>query len=201
MGKASRRKRDRVFKNDNQQTKQVSALSRMIKRWKLFLARNKMIVRSCAIFMFTVGTFVLVFSWLVETDTLFALLSFTAHSAAFVLNLFGGNVEVSGSVLASDRCALNIVNECTAIIPMMILLCAIVAYPSRFNHKLLGLVLGLPLLFLLNLIRVVSLFYVSTYFKNYMDTAHLLIWQPLMILAVIAIWLIWASKVGYVRKT
>ena len=200
MGKASRRKRERVF-GDEDQTTQVNALSQIIQRLRLFLIRNKVIVRSCAIFMFTVGAFVLVFSWLVETDTLFALLSFTARSSAFVLNIFGNNVEVDGSILASDRCALNIVNECTAVIPMMILLCAIIAYPSRVNHKLLGLALGLPVLFLLNLIRVVSLFYVGTYFANYMDTVHLLIWQPLMILAVIAIWLIWASKVGYVRKT
>ena len=199
MGKASRHKRERP-REERILARKKNRSYPAIERFWLFLRRNEVAVRSCAVFAVLVGVFVFVVSRVVETNALFTLLSFTARSTGSVLNVFGSDVHVDGSIIHSEEFSMNIVNECTAMIPMIILLCAVLAYPSGIKHKCLGLAIGLPILFLLNLIRVVSLFYIGIHFESFFETAHLLMWQPIMILAVIAIWLTWVQKVVYVRK-
>lgn len=169
-------------------------------RLKLFLVRNRIWLRSGLIFALCVGVSIFVFSSLVETNALFGFLAFTARSTGFVLNALGNGVQIEGIRVYSGDFSIMIVNECTAIVPMIILFSAIVAYPSKMTQKLLGLVIGLPGLFLINLVRTVSLFYIGTWSQSFLDTAHLLVWQPMMVLAVIVIWYIWAEKVVHVRK-
>ena len=172
----------------------------LVESIKLFLARNQIWLRPGLVFACCVGVSIFVFSRLVETNALFGFLAFTAQSTGFVLNALGNGVQIDGSRVSSGDFSIMIVNECTAIVPMIILLSAIVAYPSRMTQKVLGLAIGLPGLFLINLVRTVSLFYIGTWYESFLDTAHLLIWQPVMVLAVIVIWYIWAEKVVHVRK-
>ena len=84
---------------------------------------------------------------------------------------------------------------------MIILLCAVFSYPCKIKGKLLGIAIGMPALFLLNLIRMVTLFYIGTFLPGFFETTHILVWQSLMILAVIAIWFIWAEKVVHVKSS
>ena len=198
MGKASRRKRERFQES---QTGDSGSGNNQVRHLVSLLQSNRIIVRSCLIFTLSITAFVFIFSRLVESNALFAFMSFTARSAGFMLNLLGSDVHVDGNLVTSDTFSISIVNECTAAMPMIILCCGVFAYPSSFRHKLLGLALGLPGLFVFNLIRVVSLFYIGTFLGDFLDTAHLLIWQPLMILAVIAIWLVWAGKAAYVQRS
>lgn len=198
MGKASRRKKGRLEEARVKGSREKRQ-ARQEGRVKLFLRRNKRGVRAGLIFAASVGVSIFIFSRLVETEALFAFLAFTAQTTGFVLNILGMNVEVNGSLISSGNSAIVVVNECTAIVPMIIFLCAILAYPSNIKHKLLGLPIGLLALFLLNLIRLVSLFYIGAFSQSFLETAHLLIWQPLMILAVVVIWLVWVGRIAHVQ--
>jgi len=60
----------------------------------------------------------------------------TAESSAFTLNLFGANVRTSGTIVASDRFAYNIVVECTAIGPLILYVGAVLAFPTHMRSKL-----------------------------------------------------------------
>jgi exosortase/archaeosortase family protein len=49
----------------------------------------------------------------------------------------------------------------------------------------------------LNVIRLVSLFYIGTYAPKQLDLFHLLIWQGVMILSVVMLWLFWVRRWGH----
>ena len=193
MGKASRRKRVRSI-----EISRKPASTGLEHRLKSFMQHNKIAVRSLCIFTVCAGLSIFAYTTLLDTNSLTPLLSLTARSTGFVLDILGANVDVDGVLISSDDFSMSIVSECTGIIIMLILLSAILAFPSTASHKALGIATGIPILFLLNLIRTVSLFYIGTSFPSLFDTAHLLVWQSLMILAAIAIWLTWMRRAAHV---
>lgn len=192
MAKTKRHRRARGTKRG----RPVSLLERL----KLFLQRNRVGVRACLVFAICIGLSILAYYKLVETEGMLSLRTFVARSTGAILNLFGTDAQVDGTVVSSADFSMKIVNECTGIVSMLILFCAVIAYPSKIKGKLLGLGMGLPALFSLNLVRMVSLFYIGAFLPGVFETAHILVWQSLMVLAVIAIWFVWAQKVVHARS-
>ena len=123
-----------------------------------------------------------------------ALSRWTADSTARVLNVFGASVSTNGTVVGSSDFAYQIVAECTAIGPIILFAGAVIAYPASFKSKLLGITIGLVFLTVLNLVRLVSLFYIGAVFPEYLPMAHLLVWQAAIIISAIVAWLFWVEK-------
>ena len=193
MSRAKRHKKGRVIRREHH----VSLLQRL----RLFLQRNRVGVRSYLIFVVCISLSIFAYSKLVETDSMLSLRIFVANSTGTILNALGTGVQVDGTLVSSADFSMIIVNECTGIISMIILLCAFFSYPCKIKGKLLGIAIGMPTLFLLNLIRVVTLFYIGTFLPNFFETTHILVWQSIMILAVIAIWIVWTEKVVHVQSS
>ena len=166
---------------------------------KQFLSRYKMVIRSCTVFFILIGGFTFLYSRLIISRSFDTYLGFNARVTGILLNLTGSGVSVKDTVVSSPQFAFQIVDLCTAIMPMMIFTAAIIAFPSTFKQKLLGLLLGLAGIFLINQIRLVSLFYIGTYIPSILEMMHMLVWQALMILLTIGIWLGWAYR--HVRTT
>ena len=111
------------------------------------------------------------------------------------MNLFSASVQVDGVLISSPDYSMRIVTECTGLVPMAIIVCAVLAYPGTVKQKAIGATLGLVALFVLNLVRTVSLFFIGGHFSSsFFNTAHFLIWQPVMIVVAIALWLFWVEK-------
>ena len=162
---------------------------------KAFLRRNWVVVKGCLIFGGCVLAFMLIYSRLVDNEALAGFLAFTAEAAALVLNILGASVEVDGTLILSRDFSMGVVTGCAGIVPMAILASAVLAYPCRAKRKAIGLALGVAVLFVLNLVRIVALFFIGSNFSSgFFDTAHFLIWQPVMIGAAIVLWLLWVEK-------
>jgi len=56
------------------------------------------------------------------------------------------------------------------------------------------------ILFVLNLVRTVSLYYIGAHIPVFFDTAHFVVWQAAMILAVVILWLVWVGRIVNVRS-
>ena len=123
----------------------------------------------------------------------------TAVSAAFPLQLLGTDVDVRGTIVASDDFAYRIVAECTLAGPLVLYLAAVLAYPASLASKASGVALGLLAIGALNLARLVSLFYVGTYAPQHLDVAHLVVRQGVMVLSVVVLWLYWVQRSGRAR--
>jgi exosortase/archaeosortase family protein len=165
----------------------------------LFWSRYGKIVVPCVVFFALVGIFIFIYSRLLTSGPFHAFMAYTAQVTGFLLDLTGRDTTVRDTVVSSRQFAFQIVDLCTAIMPMMILTAAIVAFPSRIKEKAFGLLIGLAGIFVVNEIRLISLFYIGIYLPDIFETAHLLVWQSLMILVAIGLWLIWVYK--YVRTS
>ena len=118
-----------------------------------------------------------------------------ARSADFILRLLGNNTHVIDQIISSDTFRLEVIPSCTGMYLLSVYLSGVIAYPSRWSTKLIGFILGLIGIFVTNTIRLVSLFFVGIHFPAFLDTFHLLIWQSLMIVFILFLWLFWIVKV------
>lgn len=115
-----------------------------------------------------------------------------ARMSGIVLRLFGEEAVVSGCVVSSPRFAVTIYNGCNGLITSLVLVSGILAFPARWSAKIVGVAGGLFAIQLINLVRIVSLFYIGVFFPEHFNDAHIFIWQSLVILAGISLWIIWA---------
>lgn len=70
------------------------------------------------------------------------------------------------------------------------------AFPgSIIDRKLRFLAVGLPVIFILNLLRILTTIYVMlTFGFRYFDVVHTLLWREGLIIAVVLIWYVWLRK-------
>ena len=125
----------------------------------------------------------------------------TANWTSQALNLLGTSTRVDGTILSSNRFAVNIVAECTAVGPLVLFVGAVVAYPAPLKAKMLGAVLGLVVLTVVNLFRIMSLFWIGMAYPEYLNVAHLLVWQTAIILLAIVLWLFWVERFAGARHS
>ncbi len=124
------------------------------------------------------------------------ILPFTGYLAtvsAAIMQLFDSDVESVGDIIrsASTGQAVQIAAGCNGVEAMIILFSAIFAFPSSFKHKIYGCIFGFFGIQILNLVRIISLYYLLQWDKNWFDWFHLYLWQALIILDALIIWLIW----------
>ena len=117
-----------------------------------------------------------------------------ATAGALMLNLLSFKATVSGTMLQVEGFAAQIDDVCTGIFVVAIYLAAVLAYPSRLADKLKGCLLGASAILILNLIRVISLMYIGRYLPELFETAHLLIWQSLIIFSALFVWIYWTER-------
>jgi exosortase H (IPTLxxWG-CTERM-specific) len=119
-----------------------------------------------------------------------------AKAAGTVLSMLGEEIAVVGCDLRSPRFAVTIYNGCNGLITSLIFVAGVFAFPASLRAKTIGVVCGLVAIQLINLLRIISLFYIGVFLPPLFDEAHIFIWQSLVILAGIALWIAWARYVA-----
>ena len=117
-----------------------------------------------------------------------------ARASGAVLNLLGQGVTREGTILRSPRFAVNIRNGCNGVEAMLIFLAAVVAFPAPWRSRLLGLALGSVAIQAVNLVRVVALFLTGAYLPRLFDASHTVVWQTIVILFAVVLWIFWANR-------
>jgi len=132
----------------------------------------------------------------VDTALVAPYTAFIARLSGSALRLLGEQATVAGCVVSSPRFAVTIFNGCNGLITSLIFISGVLAFPARWSAKAIGVVGGLLAIQLINLVRVVSLFYIGIYFPALFNDAHIVIWQSVVILAGVALWIAWAELVA-----
>lgn len=117
-----------------------------------------------------------------------------ATVSGVTLDLLGQDVTREGTVIRSPRFAVNIENGCNGVETMLIFMSAVLAFPASWRSRLAGLGIGLVAIQGINLVRVVALFLTGAYLPSLFDASHTVIWQTLVILSGVLLWLLWASR-------
>jgi exosortase H (IPTLxxWG-CTERM-specific) len=117
-----------------------------------------------------------------------------ARASGAALNLLGQQVSRHGTVIESRRFAVNIRNGCNGVEAMLIFLAAVLAFPAAWRSRLVGLALGIAAIQVINLVRVVALFLTGAYWPRLFAASHTVIWQSIVILCGVLLWVYWASR-------
>jgi exosortase H (IPTLxxWG-CTERM-specific) len=116
-----------------------------------------------------------------------------ARACVTLVTLFDANAAALGKVLWNPATGFGVSIEpgCNGVEACLILFAAIVAFPSSWKHRAWGLGLGFVAVQALNVIRVISLFYLGQWNATAFRIAHEFLWQGLIMLDVLVVWLLW----------
>lgn len=117
-----------------------------------------------------------------------------ARASGVALQLIGQDVTLDGTILRGPRFSVNIANGCNGVETMLIFMAAVLAFPASWRSRLAGLGIGLVAIQGINLVRVVALYLTGAYLPSLFDASHTVIWQTLVILSGVLLWLLWAGR-------
>jgi exosortase/archaeosortase family protein len=87
-----------------------------------------------------------------------------------------------------------VVTACTGLFATGLYLIAVLLFPASWRARLSGCIVGVCVLFVVNVVRLVSLYYVGVHWPSVLDAVHQVVWQSLVIAIVVAMWLLWAGR-------
>jgi exosortase H (IPTLxxWG-CTERM-specific) len=133
---------------------------------------------------------------ILEPAEKYVILPFTsliADVSSWIIQLFDPNVEAFRNVIrnATTGFGVRIERGCNGVEALIILFAAIFAFPAPFKNKMIGFVIGFFAIQGLNLVRIISLFYLGQWNQVAFEWFHLYLWQALIILDALVVWLIW----------
>jgi exosortase H (IPTLxxWG-CTERM-specific) len=115
-----------------------------------------------------------------------------AAVSAWLVTVADPGVTATGNVLRSTHgFAVSIEAGCNGVEATLVLAAAMLAFPAPWQKKLVGLAAGIVAVQGLNIIRVISLFYLGQWNYRVFEWAHLYVWQALIMLDVLVVWLVW----------
>ncbi len=171
---------------------------------KISLKENKKIILFCCLFFFLLCLFSFMNNniEIYSSSVIQRSNQITANMVSGILNL----IKIESCV--SDRTiniakggALQIIYECTGIYLLIILSAFILSYPAMIRQKLVGLILFLPLIYLFNLFRIVTLGIIQIHWPQYLNFFHNYLWEATFIIIAMTLaylWLLWVN--GQLRR-
>jgi len=116
----------------------------------------------------------------------------TAHIVYAVLAPFSSAARVGPeAIVRFGSFSVTIIEECTGVYEMLILGAALLAYPTRWRNTLLGFAIGIPMIYVMNVARIVALLIIGRYSSNWFDFMHVYFWQVTMIVMIASAWMAW----------
>jgi exosortase/archaeosortase family protein len=114
----------------------------------------------------------------------------TAGVTATVLELSGMPVHQNGVVLSHPAgFSYEIYYNCTGLITALFLSIALLSLPGRWTSKVMRVFVGAGLVFALNFVRLVSLFYIGVWYPQVFGFFHAVLWNAGMLVFVFGFWL------------
>jgi exosortase family protein XrtM len=148
--------------------------------------------------------FVMVFSalqlaWQASTDSSIArafIEKAIVAPAAYTINRVtpDAHAYAAGSRLRSPGGGINIVNGCDGMEMLFLLMAGFAAAPLGGRDRLLGILAGIPLIYLLNQARILALFYSHRSNPELFDALHGFIAPVVMVLLIAAYFYLWLFR-------
>ena len=130
----------------------------------------------------------------IDTNIVRPLSAWIADAAGIVLNAMSQHVVMNGTVIASPCFSVNIQNGCNGLETVLFLLAAVLAFPSSMAQKAIAAVAGIFLIQLINLVRVVTLFWVGCHKPEWFASFHLAIWQTIVFATAVLFFAAWSRR-------
>lgn len=132
----------------------------------------------------------------VQENIILPFTSLLASVCSFLVRAFDTQAIAYGKILqdSASGFAISIEAGCNGIEACIVLIAAMLAFPAPWAYKLKGIMIGIVAVQLLNIVRVISLFYLGQWNMDWFMFAHTYLWQTLIMLDVLIVFLIWVWK-------
>jgi exosortase H (IPTLxxWG-CTERM-specific) len=133
--------------------------------------------------------------WIVEVSHLFHSVNvLNAILSGGLLDVVGVDNARSGTVLTFRRGGMEVISECSGVYVAILFAAGVLAFPAPWRARLLGLAVGLPLIFAINVLRLTTLGAIIAYKAAWLPLFHEYLWQVFFILVVAALYLVWIER-------
>ncbi len=116
-----------------------------------------------------------------------------AKVCVWIVDLFDPHGIAQGKILRStaNGFAISIERGCNGVEAVIILVSAMLAFPAPWKDRLAGIGVGFVAIQGLNLVRIISLFYLGQWNRMWFDWFHLYLWQALIVVDALVVFLLW----------
>ena len=117
--------------------------------------------------------------------------SLLAHLSAVLILPFDNSVIAYGKILQfkDSGFAVSIEAGCNGVEATIVLIAAICAFPGSWRARLIAISLGFLAIQVLNIVRIISLFYLGNWNLEYFSWIHLYLWPALIMLDVLVVFI------------
>jgi archaeosortase B (VPXXXP-CTERM-specific) len=137
----------------------------------------------------------LLYQWTELTHLYARVNELNALLSGLVLRLVGVPNTRAGTSLQMPSGGLDIISECSAIYVAILYAAAVLAFPAPWRARGRGLAAGLAIIFVVNVLRLVTLGEVVQHRPKWLPLFHEYLWQVLFILIVTAIYVAWIERI------
>ena len=118
-------------------------------------------------------------------------------ATAAAIRLFGGHAVAQSNLLRNpiSGFSIEVKDTCNASNVTILLWAAILAFPAPLLQKLKGAAVATLLLHVVNLLRIVSLYYLGQFDNAWFEFAHLYVWEGLIVLVTLVLFWMWVQQV------
>lgn len=116
-----------------------------------------------------------------------------ARVSAELMTLADPDVRSIGKVIISESSGFGVSIEagCNGVEAVIILVSALLAFPAPLALRIKGILFGSAAVLGLNLVRIISLFYLGLWNRQIFEWFHLYVWPILIVLDALVVFLVW----------
>lgn len=116
-----------------------------------------------------------------------------AHISAAMIMPFDDAVVATGRIIehTDAQFAVSIESGCNGVEAAIVLIAGVLAFPANWRQKLAAILLGFLAIQVLNLARIISLFYLGQWNLEVFTWTHLYLWPVLIMLDVLLVFFVY----------
>lgn len=140
-----------------------------------------------------IGLFTLEMLQPVQEQVIQPFTSTLAALSAALITPFDADVIAYGRIIEHtvNRFAVSIEAGCNGVEAAIVLIAGIIAFPATWKQRLCAIAIGFVTIQILNIGRIVSLFYLGQWSESVFSFTHLYLWPVLIMLDVLVVFLIY----------
>jgi len=123
-----------------------------------------------------------------------------ASQTAWLLNQFGIHAATNSYLIMTKGVYFEIVEACTAWRDAIGLIALVVAVPGVAFSKRLWSILGLPVIYIVNILRLATTIAIGNYYPSLLVLAHDVLWKFFSAIFIVIIWAAWLKWAPEGRK-
>lgn len=129
----------------------------------------------------------------VQEQVILPFTSLLASMSASIIVPFDSSVIAYGKILqfGDSGFAVSIESGCNGVEATIVLIAAVIAFPASWRSRLLAIGLGFLAIQAMNIVRIISLFYLGNWNLDIFSWVHLYLWPVLIMLDVLIVFLVY----------